>query len=255
MGKVWMIASGKGGTGKTMLAAALAVTLAKHRHRVCVIDMDIGLRSIDLMLGMENKTVFDFFDLAAGDCKLTEALVAHQSYPQLQLITASQSENADAFKKEKLAKILKILKKQFDYILIDCPSGIGRMIGEIGSLADDCILLTTADDMSMRAVERTASVLMDNKELYLHLAVNRVDRELIKNNLTMQPKQIADFLGIPLIGEIPQNESIYRLQLEHKAAGETTDKKLAAVFESIALRMEGNEAEFETYRVRRTKWH
>ena len=195
MGKVWMIASGKGGTGKTTLTAALAVALAKHRHRICVMDMDIGLRSIDLMLGMENKTVFDFCDLAAGDCKLTEALVSHETYPMLQLISASQTERADAVKKEKLAKVLKMLKKQFDYVLIDCPSGVGQLISDVGALADDCILLTTADDMSMRAVERTASLLMENKDLFLHLAVNRVDRELIKDNLTMQPRQIADFLS------------------------------------------------------------
>jgi len=255
MGKVWMVASGKGGTGKTTLTASVGVALAKQGHCVCIMDMDVGLRSIDLLLGVENNTVFDFFDLASGDCKLTEALVAHRLYPQLQLISTSQTERAEAFKKEKLGKVLKALRKQFDFVLIDCPSGIGQMIKDIGALADDCILLTTADDLSMRAVERTASVLMEQKELYLHLAVNRVDRELIKGNLTMQPRQIADFLGIPLIGEIPQNESIYRALLEHKSAFETSDKKLTAAIESIALRIEGNDAEFETYRVRRMKWH
>lgn len=254
MGKVWMIASGKGGVGKSTVSAALAIALARHHRRVCVIDADVGLRSIDLMLGMENKTVFDLFDVSNGDSKLHEALVQHADYPQLHLLSTSQAEMPDAMKKEHLDKVLKSLKRQFDFVLIDCPAGIGSIVTDAGQLADNCILIATPDDMSLRDAERASSVLLENKQLEMHLVVNRVDRELIADGLTMQPSQISDYLGVPLIGEVPHSDRVYRALLEHKSASETTDRKLTKAIERLALRVEGGEAPFEKYHVRRRRW-
>ncbi len=254
MGKVWMIASGKGGVGKSTVSAALAIALARHHRRVCVIDADVGLRSIDLMLGMENRTVFDLFDVSSGDSKLQDALVCHADYPQLYLLSTSQAEMPDAMKKEHLEKVLKSLKRQFDFVLIDCPAGIGSIVTDAGQLADNCILVVTPDDMSMRDAERASSVLFENRQLQMHLVVNRVDKELIADSLTMQPSQIADYLGVPLIGEVPNSDRVYRALLEHKSASETGDKRLTKAIERLALRVEGGQAPFETYRVRRKKW-
>lgn len=254
MGKVWMIASGKGGVGKSTISAALAIALARHHRRVCVIDADVGLRSIDLMLGMENRAVFDLFDVAQGDTRLQDALVSHHDYPQLFLLSTSQAEKPDAMTKEQLAKVLKSLKRQFDFVLVDCPAGIGSVVTNAGALVDCCILVVTPDDMSMRDAERTSSVLFENKQLEIHLAVNRVDEKLIKDSVIMQPKQIADSLGVPLIGEVPANELIYRALLSHKSASETGDKQLTKAIECMALRVEGGQAPFKTYRVRRKTW-
>lgn len=254
MGKVWMIASGKGGVGKSTISAALAVSLARHKRRVCVIDADVGLKGIDLMLGMENRTVFDLFDVSSGDAKLNDALVRHSDYPQLCLLSTSQAEKPDAMTKEQLQKVLTSLKRQFDFVLIDCPAGIGSAVTLAGELADSCILVVTPDDMSIRDAERASSVLFENRQLEMYLTVNRVDEKLIYDSLIMQPSQIADALGVPLIGEVPANPLIYRALLSHKSAAETDDKQLTKAIECIALRMEGGHAPFKTYRVRRKKW-
>lgn len=254
MGKVWMIASGKGGVGKSTISAALAISLARHRRRVCVIDADVGLKGIDLMLGMENRTVFDLFDVSLGDAKLNDALVCHHDYPQLFLLSTSQTEKPDAMTKEQLEKVLKSLRRQFDFVLIDCPAGIGSVVTSAGALADSCILVVTPDDMSIRDAERASSVLFENKQLEMHLAVNRVDEKLIYDALTMQPRQISDALGVPLIGEVPANALVYRALLSHQSAAETGDKQLTKAIECMALRMEGGDAPFKTYRVRRRKW-
>jgi len=254
MGKVWMIASGKGGVGKSTISAALAVALARHQRRVCVIDADVGLRSIDLMLGLHDKAVFDLFDVVNGDCKLNDALVAHVDYPRLFLLTTSQAEYPDAMNADKFETVLKALRRQFDFVLIDCPAGIGSIVTDAGKLADACILVVTPDDMSIRDAERTSAVLFENKQLELHLAVNRVDNKLISDSLIMQPQQIADCIGVPLIGEIPLNEQVYRALLCHKTASETRDRSLTKAIEALALRVEGGQTPFRTYRIRRKSW-
>ena len=254
MGKVWMIASGKGGVGKSTVSAALAVALARHHRRVCVLDADVGLRSIDLMLGMENRAVFDLFDVAKGESALKDALVCHAEYPQLFLLSTSQAEKPDAMSREQLNMVLKSLKRQFDFVLIDCPAGIGSVVEDAGALSDSCLIVVTPDDMSIRDAERAASVLFENRNLQMHLVVNRVQPKLVADGLTMQPSQIADVLDIPLIGEIPACEQVYRALLDHKSASETKDKPLTKSFERLALRVEGGDAPFETYKVRRKKW-
>lgn len=254
MGKIWMTASGKGGVGKSTITAALAVALARHQRRVCVIDTDVGLRGIDLMLGMHDRAVFDLFDVMGGDCKLADALVAHVDHPGLMLLSTSQAELPDAMQRDAFAKVLKVLKRQFDYVLIDCPAGIGSIVTDAGKLSDACVLVVTPDDLSIRDAERTSAVLRENEDLEIYLAVNRVDRKLISDEMIMQPKQISDYIGLPLIGEIPLNEQVYRALLCHKTASETPDRKLTKAIERMALRMEGGEAPFQTYRIRRKTW-
>ena len=254
MGKVWMIASGKGGVGKSTVSAALAVALARHHRRVCVIDADVGLRGIDLMLGMENRAVFDLFDVTKGESAMKDALVCHADYSQLFLLSTSQVEKPDAMTQEQLSQALKVLKRQFDVVLIDCPAGIGSVVTDAGALADHCLIVVTPDDMAMRDAERAASVLFENTQLSMHTVVNRVDKKLIADGLTMQPRQIADAIGVPLIGEIPKSDYVYRALLSHKSASETPDKHLTQTIERLALRIEGGDAPFETYRLRRKSW-
>lgn len=255
MGMVWMVASGKGGAGKSTFTSGLAVSLARHRRLTCVVDADVGLKGIDLMLNLHDKVVFDLFDVMAGDCTLQQALVPYRGLGELFLLSTSQTERPDALDAERFSAVIGTLRRRFDFVLIDCPAGIGEIVMACAACADACVLVVTPDDMSMRDGERIASLLRLNyAELPLHLAVNRADRELIAEGLMMQPRQVADWMGIPLLGELPREERVYRALLRHRPSCECGSRAVALALERMALRMEGGEAPYQTYKQRRKPW-
>lgn len=256
MSKVWMIASGKGGTGKTTLTASLAVVMAKLGKKVGVVDLSVGLKGADLLLGMENRVVFDMFDVLDDTCTIENAMVAHENYSDLQLLSTSQTEPENPLKARRLESLVKKLRKRFDVVLLDCPSGVGENVLEAARAADACILTVTPDDAAIRAAERMSSLIFEKVHTEMHLAVNGVQEKLIYEGLMMQPEQLAMVLDAPLIGEIPHSESAYRALLMHKTPVETDDKGYTAAVTAMAKRMLDEDADvpFKTYRVRRRKW-
>lgn len=254
MGKVWMIASGKGGTGKTTLTASVAVAMAKCANKVCVVDASVGLKGIDLLLGMENRVVFDAFDVMEDTCTLEAALVSHEAYPNLCLLSTSQTENAQALKARQFEHIIKKLKKRFDAVLIDCPPGADGLILDIAQSADACVLTVTPDDAALRTAEKLSAMLFEHCRMEMNLAVNGVNEKLIHDGMMMEPGILAATLDAPLIGELPVSDGVYRALLQHKTPLETGEKPYAAAVVQLAARMQGEDVPCRTYRVRRKKW-
>ena len=208
-----LIASGKGGVGKSTFAANLGAALAFRGRgpKVVIIDADIGLRSQDTLLGLENSVVYDLIDVVNRDCELDQALLEVPSVPGLFLLPASQFARAKSLDCGRLKKILAALGEKADFILIDAPAGIEKGFRTLLNAGpDQIILITTADELCVRDAERAAQVIAE-KELPLpSLIVNRLDNELIRNGEMMSARVVASTLDLPLLGEIPEDPLVYR---------------------------------------------
>ena len=162
MGTAWIIASGKGGVGKSTLSACLGMEIARNGQRVCIVDADIGLRDQDVLLGVQDCIVYDILDVANGICPVDDALVVPKpdALPNLSLLPASQFARAKELEAKAFRKILRTLKSNFDHVLIDAPAGIERSLrGLLSNEINECVLVCTPDDVCIRNAERTASVL------------------------------------------------------------------------------------------------
>lgn len=247
MGKVWMIASGKGGVGKSSLTAGLAVVFAGRGMRTLIVDADIGLRNLDLMLGLQDKVLFELADCLEKRCSLEDAMVPHVKYPSLYLLAGGQTARPSDFGRSQMSKVFSTLKKYFDIILVDCPAGIGRGFRNIMSVADECILVATPDDVCLRDTEKTAKILFEAKALHPHLILNRT-MVAAKNGAASMAKSIADSLDVTLLGAIPNDEKVYAAMLEGKTMAEAESTKVTKALLAIASRMQGLDVPFEDER-------
>ncbi len=218
MSQAWMIASGKGGVGKSTLAAALAVGLAMRGQRVAIVDADIGLRSLDVMLGLENHIVYDLVDVIRGTCKLKQALVHHWRYPTLSLLPAAQMCDSSQVTDLDMQRIIFRLKKDYAYVLVDCPAGIGRGFQNVLGAADDTILVTTPDDVAMRDVERVCGLVTEYGLPRPMLIVNQAVGEMVRSGDMYAPQVIAQTLDLQLLGVVPKSEQVYRRLLKQMTA-------------------------------------
>lgn len=245
------IASGKGGAGKSTLAANLGAALAFRGASVVIVDMDIGLRSQDALLALQDHVVYDLVDVANKDCQLDQALIAHPAFPGLRLLPAAQFARARSLEPERLGKILKKLKQENDFILLDSPAGIERGFRNIlNAGTDEMILVTTPDDISIRDAERAAQV-MDAKRLPRpRLIVNRLDNDLIRRGEMYSAKTVAQTLDLALLGEVPEDPAVYRSMLRHGLLIDYDCEARSAVLR-IAARLQGEDVPFPDYGSRR----
>lgn len=206
MGKVITFLSGKGGTGKTALCAAVAAALAKSGEQVLCIDGDMGLGNLDLYLGIGSLNAISFWDVYQGSFPLTAALV-HPQYSGLSFLAAPTSRTPQEVSSQKLADLLREARKKFDYILIDGPSGIGPGTELFARPADRCVLTTLPDPASLQGTVRAAQVLEGMKVKNTHLVVNRVYSDLMKA-LGTNIDGIMDQTGLPLLGVVPSDPNV-----------------------------------------------
>ena len=216
MSRSVLIASGKGGVGKSVFTTNLGAALARSGDSVVILDADIGLRSQDAFLGLENSVVYDLIDVAAKDCELEEALLECPAVPGLKLLPASQFARVRSLESGRLRKILKALKEAHDFVLIDAPAGVEKGLRNLlNAGADESILLVTPDDICIRDAERTAQVIIDKGLSRPQVVVNRLDNELIAHGEMIPARVITDTLDLPLLGEIPEDPAVYRSILRH----------------------------------------
>ena len=217
MSVTYCIASGKGGVGKSTIVANLAAALAYRGHAVTVVDTDIGLRSQDALLSMENRIVYDLLDVANKDCDLQDALMPHPSVPSLFLLPAAQFARAKDLDASSLAKILAQLKSTNDFVLVDSPAGLERGLRNVlNANVDRAILVLTPDDISIRDAEHVLQLLDAKKLSHPSLIVNRLDNDLIRGGEMISARNIADTLDLPLLGEIPDDPAVSRAALRHR---------------------------------------
>lgn len=247
MSSVYLVLSGKGGVGKSAVTANLAIALARKGLRVAVVDADIGLRSQDVLLGVENRVSYDIIDVADKKCVLDQALLSAQDLPNLQLLPAAQFSRVKDLEQKRLRVILTALRMNNDYVLIDCPAGIEQGLRNVlNAGADEVLLIVTPDDLCMRDAERVTA-LLDKKGLPRpRLIVNRLDNDLIYDGEMYSAEVIAQTLDLPLFGEIPEDRAFCLAQLRHQPV---LDYKCEArqAFLRIADRMAGAAVDLPEY--------
>ena len=208
MGEVIVITSGKGGVGKTTTTANLGSSLAEAGKKVVLVDTDIGLRNLDVVMGLENRIVYDIVDVVEEKCKLRQALIKDKRFEELFLLPATQTRDKTAINEEQMKELTKKLKEDFDYILIDCPAGIEQGFKNAIAGADRAIVVTTAEISAIRDADRIIGLLESSEIRNPELIVNRLRPNMVKKGEMMEVDDIVDLLSVDLIGVVPDDEYI-----------------------------------------------
>ena len=240
MGEVIVITSGKGGVGKTTTTANVAVALAGLGKKVIGIDLDLGLRNLDVALGLDEKIVYDVVDVLEQKCRLRQALVKHET-EGVTLLAASQTRDADALDPEKLMRLLKELKETFDYVLIDCPAGIGRGFENALAGADGAIVVTVPQVAAVRDADRVIMRLMEKGIENPRLLINRMRPDLTKKGVFLRIEEILEWLSIPLLGVVPEDEAVFLGGILGSIAKQKDGSRAAEAFSNVARRLIGEQ--------------
>ncbi len=208
MGEVIVITSGKGGVGKTTTTANLGSALALQGKKVALVDTDIGLRNLDVVMGLENRIVYDIVDVVEEKCKLRQALIKDKRFNELFLLPAAQTRDKSAVNETQMKELTKKLKEEFDYILIDCPAGIEQGFKNAIAGADRAIVVTTAEISAIRDADRIIGLLEASEIKNPELVVNRLKPNMVKRGEMMDVDDIVDLLSIDLVGVVPDDEYI-----------------------------------------------
>lgn len=237
MGKVIVVTSGKGGTGKTSLNSAVASCLAALGHKVLCIDMDIGLRNLDLSLGMSDRAIMDFSDVLMGRSTLERAAVEHPIIRGLHLLTAPTSFPDEHLEHDAMRALLEEARGMFDYILIDCPAGLGSGFRLATCGADRAIVVSTNDASALRDAQRAVGELhksMDN----VHLVMNRIQPKLMRK-LRTTIDDAMDAAGLPLLGVVPDDNHVMLAANQSQPLILVSRKGAALAYLNIAKRITG----------------
>ena len=208
MGEVIVITSGKGGVGKTTTTANVGTGLAMLGKKVVLIDTDIGLRNLDVVLGLENRIVYNLVDVIEQNCKIKQALIKDKRYETLYLLPSAQTRDKDAVNPEQMVALTEELKNEFDYIILDCPAGIEQGFKNAIAGADRAIVVTTPEVSAVRDADRIIGLLEANEIKKTELIVNRLRMDMVKRGDMMSSEQVLDILAISLLGVVPDDENI-----------------------------------------------
>ncbi len=237
-GKIIVVTSGKGGVGKTTATASIGAALAMEGKKVAVVDMDIGLRNLDVVMGLENRIVFNIVDLARDKCKIKQAAIKDRRIENLFLIPASQSDNKDVIKPEDMKRLAKHLRKEFDFIFMDCPAGIERGFENAVASADEAVVVCTPEVSSVRDADRVVGLLF-SKDIKPKLLVNRIVPEMVEKGDMLSHQDVVDVLSIDLVGLVESDSQVVVstnvgtpiVMQENSTAGQA--------FKRIAMRLNG----------------
>jgi len=211
MGKVIVITSGKGGVGKTTATANLGTGLAQAGKSVVLMDADIGLRNLDLVLGLENRIVFDLVDVVEKKCRsVKQALIKDKRFETLHLLPAAQSREKDAVTPDQMRELCEELRSQFDFVIIDCPAGIEHGFRNAVAGATEAIIVTNPEVSAVRDADRVIGLLEAEEKCNPQLIINRVKPEMIKKGQMLSIKDVQEILNIRILGVVPEDEKILR---------------------------------------------
>ncbi|MEO1942119.1 MAG: septum site-determining protein MinD [Campylobacterales bacterium] len=251
MGRIVTITSGKGGVGKSTTTANLATGLAMMGREVVAIDFDIGLRNLDMLLGLENRIVYDVVDLMEGRCNLSQAIIKDKRTKGLHFLPASQTKDKSVLEKGKVEQLLNSLREKFDYILIDSPAGIESGFEHAIYLADTALIVTTPDVSSVRDADRVIGIIdakskkaQQGEEVEKFVIINRIKPELVQRGEMLSVEDILQILALPLIGLLPEDEEIIRATNLGEPVILNPKSRVGAGFKNIARRLLGEEVPF-----------
>lgn len=208
MSEVIVVTSGKGGVGKTTTSANVGTGLAEMGKKVVLIDADIGLRNLDVVMGLENRIVYNLVDVIEGTCRLKQALIKDKRHAGLYLMPAAQTRDKNCITPGQMVKLIEGLKEQFDYIILDCPAGIEQGFQNAVAGADHAIVVTTPEVSAIRDADRIIGLLEANEIKKVDLIVNRLRSDLVRRGEMMTVEDVIDILGLPLLGVVPDDENV-----------------------------------------------
>ncbi len=244
MGEVIVITSGKGGVGKTTTTANLGTGLALAGQKVVLVDTDIGLRNLDVVMGLENRIVYDLVDVVEGFCRVKQALIKDKRYEGLYLLPAAQTRDKSAVNPQQMMKLCQELKEEFDYILVDCPAGIEQGFKNAIAGADRAVVVTTPEVSAVRDADRIIGLLEANEVRNPKLLINRLRMDMVKRGDMMSIDDIIDILAIGLIGVVPDDEKIV-ISTNRGEPAINDEKSLAGqAYRNIVRRIMGEEVPF-----------
>lgn len=246
MGKVLMITSGKGGVGKSTVTASLAVALAKEKQKVLCVDLDLGLRNLDVVLGLENRLIYDMKDVISKRCTLEEALVQDKRMPNLYLLSGCRNMNLDKIRLYDCQKIIEECKKVFDVVLLDCPAGIERGFQYAMCCADMALLVVQLDITSLMDADRVTGLLLRQGFSDIQLIVNRVQPAYIKNKTQCSIKEAKEYLSLPLIGVVYEDAMCIRA-MNYGHLSVQCSELTQRCFQAIAQRLLGKQVPIPKY--------
>lgn len=208
MGEVIVITSGKGGVGKTTATANIGTGLAKLGKKTVLVDTDIGLRNLDVVMGLENRIVYNMVDVVEGNCRLKQALIRDKRYNNLYLLPAAQTRDKSAVTPEQMKKLTEELRTHFEYVLLDCPAGIEQGFRNAVAGADRAIVVTTPEVSAIRDADRIIGLLEAGGMKQIELLINRLRPDLISRGDMMSIADVSEILAVSLIGAVPDDTNI-----------------------------------------------
>lgn len=241
-GRVIVVTSGKGGVGKTTTTANIGTALARKGKKVVVVDTDIGLRNLDILMGLENRIVYNIIDVVEERCKLNQALVKDKKMPNLQLLPAAQTRDKSALKEEGMALIIDKLKEDFDFVVIDSPAGIEQGFQNAILKAEEAVIVTTPEMSAVRDADRIIGLLESKEEeITYRLLVNRLRPGMVKTNDMMGVEDVLDILSIKLLGVIPEDKDIIVSTNKGDPIVNTEDSLAGKAYRNVAARLAGED--------------
>ncbi|MFC7321020.1 septum site-determining protein MinD [Halobacillus campisalis] len=239
MGEAIVITSGKGGVGKTTTTANLGTALALQNKKVCLVDTDIGLRNLDVIMGLENRIIYDIVDVVEERCKTKQALIKDKRFDCLHLLPAAQTSDKSAVTPERVKAIVDELKQDYDYVIIDCPAGIEQGYKNAVAGADKAIVVTTPEKASVRDADRIIGLLEQEELEPPKLVINRIRNHLMKNGEMLDVDEIVNVLSIDLLGIVIDDDAVIRGSNKGEPVAFTPDTKASIAYRNIARRILG----------------
>lgn len=243
MSEVIVVTSGKGGVGKTTATANIGTGLAQLNHKVVLVDTDIGLRNLDVVIGLENRIVYNLVDVIEGNCRLKQALVKDKHYPGLYLLAAAQTRDKTSVSPEQMLKLVEELRLHFDYVLLDCPAGIEQGFQNAVVGADRAIIVTTPEVAAIRDADRIIGILESSGMKKLDLVINRIRPNMIVRGEMMSVEDVTEILAIALLGIVCDDSNVV-ISTNQGEPLVGTDTLAGQAFFNIARRITGEAVDF-----------
>lgn len=243
-GKVVTVTSGKGGVGKTTTTANIGAALAAEGRKVACIDADIGLRNLDVVLGLENRIVYDLVDVIEGRCRLRQALIRDKRLPELYLIPAAQTRDKSAISPSDMVRLCEELRPEFDFIMIDSPAGIERGFRNAIAPADTVLVVTNPEVSAVRDADRIIGLIESEEKGPARLVINRIKPEMVKRGDMLSSEDVLELLAVELIGMVPDDESVVTSTNRGTPVVLENKSRAGMAFRNIARRLMGEEVPF-----------
>lgn len=254
MSEAIVVTSGKGGVGKTTTSANLGVALALAGKQVVIVDADIGLRNLDVVLGLENRIVYDLVNVIEGECKLRQAVIKDKRLKGLHMLPAAQTRDKNAVRPDDMKRLVAEMKESFDYVILDCPAGIEQGFKNSIAGADRAIIVTNPEVSAIRDADRVIGLIEANELPEPKLIINRYRPGMVSRGEMMSRQDILEILAIPLLGIVPEHEDVVVSTNRGNPAAFDDNSPVGQAYRRIAARIQGQDVAIPNFDVEKTFW-